>query len=205
MHFLQSNKALVATVFLICIAPFSILSQSQSSLYQKAEVAYDEYNYAFLLDNKDALLKQYGQKDDTLSANIHSFIAEAFLVEYGDPIQSLEYYQKELSIREKLGLAAEAKDLLYNIAAIQDELGMFAQAEKAYIKLLESDAKDYGKKSAEYLETVIALGIHYEYAKQSDIGVKLIKSNLKYAKTESEYFKLLFMSFTPISDCLAYS
>ena len=84
MHFLQSNKALVATVFLICIAPFSILSQSQSSLYQKAEVAYDEYNYAFLLDNKDALLKQYGQKDDTLSANIHSFIAEAFFISIAD-------------------------------------------------------------------------------------------------------------------------
>lgn len=122
-------------------------------LYYKLDDAYLDYDYATILDNEELATVTFLYNEDTIAANVYSFLAEAYDWEVGDYQKALDFYGLELQLREKLDPDGDRKDLYYNMATLQTELGMYRDAEKLLLDIKKSDEEEFGKKSTEYFES----------------------------------------------------
>lgn len=173
---------------------YSFESKAAKKLYTKLEKAYNSYDYGYILENEQNLLSNFEQKQDTLTALVYSFLGESYLSHTGELGKSLEFYQKELDLRNKIQSDGDfdKSDLVANMASLYDELGYYNKSEKLYLDLLAEDEKKYGEKDEIYLESALALAIHYTLSSEPEKGIVLLKSiDQNIDKSKDQYPRML--------------
>ena len=183
--------SLIVLLLLISInlmGQYKFDSKELKKLYQKLETAYDEYDYETILDHETRILELVEPKQDTLTALVYFFLGESYNIHMNDPYKGLEFFQKEMTLREKIQNEDEIDNTSYfNMAKIMDELGQYDEAEALYFKVIESDKKTYGLRSEEYIYSALSLGIHYQYVRDYESfkkGLKLYRSLFRYIKKD---------------------
>lgn len=195
MKVLKISGLTIGLLFICSIlhAQYDFGSKELKKIYTKYEKAYYDYDYETILKYEDRVLELVIPKQDTLTALIYSFLAEAYLDYEYDPEKCLEYYQKEYDLRLKV--QSDDNELLkntaYSMAQIMDEVGKYDEAEVLLIDLIDQDKKLLGAKSDDYINTSIALGQHYQYTRNyADFkkGLKLYKSLLRTTDKENPLY-----------------
>jgi CHAT domain-containing protein/Tfp pilus assembly protein PilF len=204
----------IKTLLLCCItliitsntyAQYDFGSKELKKIYYKLEKAYDKYDYQTILDYEQRVLELVEPKQDTLTALVYSFLAEAYFDYDNQPEKCLDYYQKEYDLRLKIqGPEDEqVKNTAYSMSQIMDELGKYDASEKLLLDLMEADKKLFGAKSEEFLNTAIALGQHYQYTKRYDDykkGLKLYKGLIRSVKKDHSLYGELLNGLAGIHD-----
>jgi len=150
--------ALVFALFSVCaFGQYAFESKKAEKLYYKLDEAYLDYDYATILANEDAATEAFLANEDTIAANVYNFLAESYDYELGDFQTALDFYNLELELRKKVDPDGDRKNLLYNMATLQQELGYYQQAEQVLLDIRKTDAETFGKKSAEYFDASRAL------------------------------------------------
>ncbi|WP_420317392.1 CHAT domain-containing protein [Ekhidna sp.] len=166
-------------------AQFAFESKKAEKLYYKLDDAYLDYDYATILDNEEVAKETFLSKEDTVAANIYSYLAEAYDYELGDFQKALDFYQLELDLRKKIDPNGDNKDLLYNMATLQTELGYYGAAEEFLISIRESDAKAFGEGSPEYFDSSRALVELYLQTEQVKKGLEVAEEIKKEVSKNS--------------------
>ncbi|WP_416867655.1 MAG: CHAT domain-containing protein [Imperialibacter sp.] len=153
----------MASAFLPASAQYKFYSKPFKKTFEKAKKAYDDYDYATILDLEADLLKFSEPKKDTLTALVYSFLGESYDVE-GDPMKAYDYYKKEYALRQSIQDKSEYNygGLLFNLAFYAMGLGDYQESEKLFLELVDEDKKTYGNKSEEYARTVKNLADLYK-------------------------------------------
>ncbi|MEQ9424294.1 MAG: CHAT domain-containing tetratricopeptide repeat protein [Cyclobacteriaceae bacterium] len=169
-------------------AQYNFGNDEFEQLYYDLEQAYLDYDYDLILDSEEAAISYIGSRQDTVAANIYSYLGETYYFYLGDRQLGLEHYQKTLEIIDAIETESDLgrKNIIYNIAAIQDELGLYAESESLYQELLDGDREEFGPKSFEYLETALAFGVHYKNTSQYQKAIDLYKKSMRPLKKDDE-------------------
>ena len=149
-------KIIKATLFVLLstslFAQYQFESKKAEKLYYKLDDAYLDYDYETILDNETLATETFLSKEDTVAANVYSFLAEAYDYELADYQKALDFYSLELNLRNKIEPDGDNKDLLYNMATLQNELGYYKDAETLLLDVRSRDEEEFGKNSAEYYD-----------------------------------------------------
>ncbi|WP_425389493.1 CHAT domain-containing protein [Ekhidna sp.] len=148
-------------------AQYAFENKKAEKLYYKLDDAYLDYDYATILDSEEEAKETFLNKEDTVAANVYSYLAEAYDYELGDFQQALDFYQLELDLRKKIDPNGDIKDLLYNMATLQTELGYYGAAEEFLTSIRKADENEFGKKSEEYFDSSRALILLYLQTEQA--------------------------------------
>ena len=160
-------------------------SKKAEKQYYKFDDAYMDYNYDKILDMESEMLAYFEGKEDTVLANVYSFLGEAYFYVDGGAQKSLEYYEKEYALRSQIQPDMPKSELAYNLASTYDLLGYYSKSEKLYLDLLESDKSSSGRKSTDYVLTVRSLADHYVFSGEAEKGLKLIRQNSRSVEKNS--------------------
>ena len=98
-----------ALLLAICTSAFSqyaFENKKAEKLYYKLDDAYLDYDYSTILDEEETIKEVFLNKEDTVAANMYSFLAEAYDYELSEYQTALDFYSLELELREKLNLMA---------------------------------------------------------------------------------------------------
>ncbi|MEQ9466761.1 MAG: CHAT domain-containing tetratricopeptide repeat protein [Ekhidna sp.] len=182
-------KLLYTAIFCIVstatFGQYAFESKKAEKLYFKLDDAYLDYDYSTILENEAEAKETFLGKEDTVAANVYSFLAEAYDYEMGDFQKALNFYSLELELRNKIDPNGDRKDLLYNMATLQQELGYYKKAEEFLTTIRESDAKTYGKNSAEYFDSSRALIELYLQTEQVSEGMDVAEEIQKEVQKNS--------------------
>ncbi len=191
-----SATLLILTLFLHTQLHAQFESKKLAKLYNKLDEAYFNYDYETILNEEEAIKSNFSSFSDTISFNAYSYLAEAYMFQYGDLDTSLDLYTKVLNGMETIGADLEMKkNTLYNIANINDQLGYYTKSEEVYLQIMKSDEKTYGKNSPEYIETALSLAVNYGFSNRYEKGIKLLKSIQQYIDKEEETYPRLMALF----------
>ncbi|MEM7298158.1 MAG: CHAT domain-containing tetratricopeptide repeat protein, partial [Bacteroidota bacterium] len=102
------------------------------------------------------------------AANVYSFLAEAYDYEMADYQTALDFYNLELKLRNKIEPDGDNKNLLYNMATLQNELGYYKEAETLLLDVRSRDEEEFGKNSAEFFDATRYLVELYNSTDQVD-------------------------------------
>mgnify|MGYP001799565584 CR=1 FL=1 len=176
---------------------YNFESKAAKKLYNKLEKAYENYDYGYIVEIEQDLLSNFEQKQDTLTALVYSFLGESYYTGIGEIDKGITYYKKELALREKIQQPEdyERTQILSNIATASDEMGLFQESEALYMEVLAGEEKKFGKKSEEYLYSVLSLGSHYVFSSEADKGIALLKENEKNFKKDFEGYPRFLITF----------
>ncbi len=167
-----------ALLIAICTSAFSQYAfdnKKAEKLYYKLDDAYLDYDYNTILDEEETIKEVFLTKEDTVAANLYSYLGEAYYFELNELQKALEFYNLELKLRSKIQPNEANKDLLFSIANIQTELGYFSQAEGLLKQVRKSDEEEFGKNSQEYFESTTALIELYLQTEQVQKGLETTK------------------------------
>ncbi|MEO1255348.1 MAG: tetratricopeptide repeat protein, partial [Bacteroidota bacterium] len=196
---------LLQTVILFAISTsafcqYAFESKKEEKLYNKLESAYLDYEYSEILDKEETIKEVFLDKEDTVAANMYSYLAEAYDYEMGDFQTALDFYNLELELRDKIDPDGERKNLFYNMATLQTELGYYGQAEEYLLQIRESDIEEHGKKSEEYFDVSRALVELYlqteQVGKSLDVAEDINKVVEKNTINEAVSFKWIGDSYS---------
>lgn len=163
-----------ALLLAICTSAFSqyaFENKKAEKLYYKLDDAYLDYDYNTILDEEETIREVFLNKEDTVAANMYSFLAEAYDYEMAEYQKALDFYGLELKLRKKIEPNGDRKDLLYNMATLQTELGYYNEAEEFLVAIRTSDIETFGKGSAEYFDSSKALIELYLQTEQVQKGL----------------------------------
>ncbi len=153
MKFLQAS--------LFCLLSTSLLAQFASKkdekFYYKLDDAFLDYDYATILDNEDKARETFLSQEDTVAANVYSFLGEAYYYELDELQTALDYYSQELNLRQKIQPDEGHSDVKAILANINYDLGYYGKAESLLIEAKEYDEGKYGKSSETYFDTAMGL------------------------------------------------
>ncbi|MEM9895104.1 MAG: CHAT domain-containing tetratricopeptide repeat protein [Bacteroidota bacterium] len=161
--------------FLTGFAQYQFDNKKAEKLYYKVDDAYFDYDYQFILDKEEEIKSTFLQKEDTVAAVMYSNLAEAYYYELGNLQKALDFYNLELTLREKIQPNETFPDLLFNVSGIQAELGNYSKAESLLQSLLKEDSRKHGKKSEEYYTSAMALADLYITTEQVEKGLKILR------------------------------
>lgn len=149
--------------YLPLAAQYKFDNKDFKKAFEKAEKAYDDYNYDGLLELEPTLLGFTEPKQDALTAKIYAYLGEAYSV-MGDVVTAYGYYEKEYALRHSLKMTGDEAywSVVYNLADNGKLLGHYEKSEKLFLELVEGDKKTYGVKSEEYAQTVKNLAELYK-------------------------------------------
>lgn len=167
-----------ALLLAICTSAFSqyaFESKKAEKLYYKLDDAYLDYDYNTILDKEEDIKNLFLTKEDTVAANMYSYLAEAYDYELSEYQTALDFYNLELELRKKIEPDSDNKDLLYNMATLQTELGYYGEAEQFLKSIRSSDEKSFGKSSPEYFDSSKALIELYLQTEQVGKGLEVTK------------------------------
>ena len=170
----------------LTISIFCVVAQFESKkiekLYYALDAAYMDYDYPKILDKETDIQIIFLSKEDTVAANMYSFLAEAYYYELGDLQTALDYYNLELALRKKKQPEESHTTTIFNIANILQDLGHYAKAESMLKKVVISDEQKFGKESKEYFTSAQGLIELYMRTEKSDVGLKVAFDLRKYTK-----------------------
>ena len=152
-------KILKASIFFLIstslLAQFA--SKKEEKFYYKLDDAFLDYDYVAILDNEEKATETFLSKEDTVAANVYSFLGEAYYYELGELQKALEFYNQELDLREKIQPEDGHSDLKAILAGINYDLGYYGKAEKLLLEAKKFDEEKYGKSSETYFDTAMGL------------------------------------------------
>lgn len=187
-----------ALLLAICTSAFSqyaFESKKAEKLYYKLDDAYLDYDYETILDEEETIREYFLNKEDTVAANMYSYLAEAYDYELSEYQTALDFYNLELELRRKLEPDGDNKDLLYNMATLQTELGFYGEAEQFLTAIRKADEKSFGKNSPEYFDSskaLIELYLQTEQVKKGlDVTQEIQKAVAKNSIEEGVAYKWL--------------
>ena len=166
-----------------------------------AESYYDDSYFAKILEKEDDIKKLLMVKEDTVAANMLSFLAESYILWEDDLEMGLDLYLKEDELRKKVETDADPesiKNRAFNIAYLYDELGEYEKSEELFLELIEIDEKKSGRKSEEYFKTAYTLTDHYINTYQPEAGLELANKLKRSVKRNTYNEALLLRAFADL-------
>jgi tetratricopeptide (TPR) repeat protein len=177
----ELRNCLITLLALIIATPllgqYQFESKKAKKLYEQLEEDYANYDYDAVLEKEDQIQEYFFDKQDTLTALMYSFLGEAYYYGAGDLLTGLDFYEKEYDLRSKIQPGESFQDLAYNLGALYDEAGYYNKAEALYQAVVEQDAKEHGKKSEEFVSSVLALADHYSLTMEAEKGIDFLRKN----------------------------
>ncbi|MFT6868010.1 MAG: CHAT domain-containing protein [Cyclobacteriaceae bacterium] len=163
-------------LFIVCpaTAQYQFDNKKAEKFYGKLDGYYLNYEYDKILKSEAEMLSTFEAKQDTVSATMYSFLAEAYLYGVNDMKKALTYYEKEYELRKSLG-SDDLSAVAYNLGYLKDELGQYNETEDLYLEVLAIEADKYGLKSEQYFGTASALADHYMFVEHVDKGLDLCR------------------------------
>ncbi len=174
-HMKLLQTALLLAICTSAFSQYAFENKKAEKLYYKLDDAYLDYDYNTILDEEETINEVFLNKEDTVAANMYSFLGEAYYFELNELQKALEFYNLELELRAKIQPDELNKDLLFSIANIQTELGYFSKAENLIKQVQKSDEDEFGKSSQEYYESTAALIELYLQTEQVGKGLEVTK------------------------------
>jgi CHAT domain-containing protein/tetratricopeptide (TPR) repeat protein len=192
-------------------------AQTFDVLYYQLEGKHRTQQYLECLKLKASMLRLLPELVDSSSANALFYIGDSFF-QTGTPDSALVYFKKEVRIRELLKdkLYTDYSNSLYNLAAIYQQLGDYANARATAQMLLASDKQVFGETSDTYLDSFLFYadvlaneGLYSRAAEESQSLLKKLDPNQpgfyrllakhadqlaalgKYAASEAEFGRAL--------------
>lgn len=186
---------LLLSISVSLFGQYNFENKRAAKLYAKLDNAYMDYDYPTILDEEETINETFLGKEDTVAANMYSFLGEAYYFELGELQKALDFYNMELDLRKKVQPGELQKDLLFNVANIKSELGHYAEAEDLLLQVRASDEKEYGKSSEEYFDSSAGLGELYIQTEKTQKGIELFeqlkKDVQKNTLSEASVYKSL--------------
>jgi CHAT domain-containing protein len=164
---------------------YSFDSKKAEKQYFKFDDAYMDYDYDKLFEMEQDILALFSDKEDTVIANVYSFLGEAYVYGTDDIQKGLDFYEKEYKLREKIQPDEPKSDLAYNLAAAYDLAGQYGKSEELYLTVLDEERASKGRKSEDYVLTVQALADHYTLTGEAAKGLQLIRQNKRSVERKS--------------------
>ncbi|MFT6136603.1 MAG: CHAT domain-containing protein/Flp pilus assembly protein TadD [Cyclobacteriaceae bacterium] len=152
-------------------------SKKAEKQYYKFDDAYMDYDINKVLDMETEMLTMFEGKEDTVLANVYSFLGETYVYELEDFQKGIKYYEDEYELRSRIQPNEPKGDLAYNLAGAYDLAGQYSKSEKLYLVILEEDKSASGRKSVDYVMTVQGLADHYTLTGEADKGLDLVRKN----------------------------
>ena len=159
-------------------AQYAFQSKKAEKLYNKLEEYYEEADYEKILNSEYDIEEFFVPAQDTLTALMYSFLAEAYYFGMDDTENGLAYAEKEYELRKQLDPngSENFSNTAFNLGTMYDDAGEYAAAEEVFLGLLETidkkDAENYG-------DALRAAFIHYTLTGEADKGLNLLKKNKK--------------------------
>lgn len=181
--------SLLVTISLFCLQ-FISAQNSDAKLFNQIESAFSEENYAYIIQQKAAILDAVETKADTTTAELLYYLGASYLA-YDSLGQALVIMEKELDIRKQL---PDSDPLL--IADIQFNLAFYLQLNNDFERsksLFEQASKIYeenlGTANPSYVESQIEIakvyGVLGDHRKSMNILEDLLK--IKYVTKNYEH------------------
>jgi CHAT domain-containing protein len=163
-------------------APFA--NKKEEKFFQKLEKYYAKYDYENILKNEAEIRSTFFTRRDTLAARLHTFLAEAYDYGKGDMKTALDLYKNEFKLRMEVtgDVGIEQNDLLYNIAQLSVELGIYKDAEPMLLRMSDNIRKSKGTNNEDFREAEIRLLKYYVLANEPVKGLERTKELKKYLK-----------------------
>lgn len=173
--------------FSAILLSINICSAQSITNYSKIEEAYNGGEFEVCVD----LMDQYGAElttaQDTIAANTLFYVGDSHLV-LGELDKARTYFEKELTLRDKLNDLEEISGSLYNLTYLYNELGEYTLARSSVERLLKIDEQVYGKQSDDYLNSLIfyleTLSLQSEFNEVIKEGNKILDT----VKPESPFY-----------------
>jgi CHAT domain-containing protein/lipopolysaccharide biosynthesis regulator YciM len=175
-------------------AQYQFESKKIEKQYYKFDDAYMDYDFDKILDMESEMLGYFAGKEDTVLANVYSFLGEAYFYMDGGVQKSIDYYEKEYELRLRVQPDQPKSELAYNLASTYDMVGYYDKSEQLYLDLIDADRATSGRKSEDYVLTVQSLADHYSLTGEADKGLKLIRQN-KRSVDKGSFSEALMMKY----------
>ena len=186
---IRQSKIFLILSFLLVVswsasAQYVFESKKAEKLYLKLEEYYEAADYEKILKAEPDIEAMFFEKQDTLTALMYSFLAESYYFGMDDLLKGIELYKQEYELREKLPetKGEDQIDLIYNLATVMDEAGMYTEAEDLYLSTIEK----LDKRNVDVYEYyVLGLLTHYTNTSEADKGLKAYRKYRSIFKKES--------------------
>ncbi|MEM6642514.1 MAG: CHAT domain-containing protein [Bacteroidota bacterium] len=152
-------RSITALLLLIISVPLlaQFSSKKEEKFYYKLDDAFLDYDFETILENEEKAKEIFLSREDTVAANVYSFLGELYYYELEEARVALDYYSSELDLREKLQPTEGHSDLKAILASINYDLGYYGKAETLLLAAKNFDEKQYGKSSETYFDTSMGL------------------------------------------------
>ena len=103
---MKPSRISISLIFVFVIsnvhAQYDFGNKKFEKLYNQLEEYYEDYDYEGIVDSEEQILGYTESRQDTLTATIYGFLGEAYYMGFADRRAGLDFYQKELQLREKI-------------------------------------------------------------------------------------------------------
>lgn len=142
-------------------AQYAFEDKKTEKFYYKMEDAWLDYDYQKILDSEEEITATFLYNEDTVAANMYSFLGEAYYYELGELQKALDYYSSELELRKKVQPEETNSEVLALIALINTDLGNYSKSEAILKEVVKLDAEKYGKQDEIYFASMMSLADLY--------------------------------------------
>lgn len=155
------HTTIVLLISLSVSAQYAFESKKTEKFYYKIEDAWLDYDYQKILDSEEEIKATFLYNDDTVAANMYSFLGEAYYYELGELQKALDYYNTELDLRKKIQPDESQSEVLALIALINNDLGNYSKSETILKEVVKLDKEKYGSTHEVYFASVMSLADLY--------------------------------------------
>jgi CHAT domain-containing protein len=178
MRLLHTTIALVLSLSIS--AQYAFENKKVEKFYFKMENAWLDYDYQKILENEEEIKATFLYNEDTVAANMYSFLGEAYYFELNELQKALDYYNSELELRKKIQPNESQSEVLAQVALINMDLGNYAASEGILKEVVALDEKKYGKTSEIYFASVSSLAELYIQIESPVKGLEVLSDLKKY-------------------------
>lgn len=178
MKILHTTFALILSLSIS--AQYAFESKKHEKFYHKIEDAWLDYDYQKILDSEEEIKSTFINKEDTVAANMMSFLGEAYYYELGELQAALNFYSSELELRKKIQPDESASEVMALIALINIDLGNYAASEDILKEVVKLDEEKYGTSSEIYFASVNSLAELYIQVENAPEGLEVLNDLKKH-------------------------
>lgn len=167
-----------------------------SSSYVTIRDQYRAEEFEKVLESKPVALAIAAQRNDSIAANIYSFIGYSHYY-VGEVDSALTFFERELVIRKALKVVAytDYSNTMYNLMSVYNQAGLYNEAIATGEELLKEDRAHYGVESREYGESaweyLRTLGDQGNFKKEKEEAERILeeigRKHVSYAMILNRY------------------
>ncbi|MFK7953457.1 MAG: CHAT domain-containing protein [Ekhidna sp.] len=142
-------------------AQYAFESKKTEKFYFKMEDAWLDYDYQKILESEDEITATFLYNEDTVAANMYSFLGESYYYELDELQKALDYYNSELELRKKIQPNETNSEVIALIAMINNDLGNYSKSETLLKEVVRLDKEKYGSADEIYFASAMSLAELY--------------------------------------------